>query len=106
MAGNVWEWISDQLTCNGTTCAGRTSTVDIFNSDFAGGFTTDGIVTWIQSQFRNDFFYVAVGSSSRGAVGGGAWSNGSASGRFSLVLNAAPTVTNAAFGSRCALPAE
>ena len=39
MAGNVWQWSSDQLTCNGTTCAGvpaSSNTVDNTNDDWNG----------------------------------------------------------------------
>lgn len=43
-AGNVWEWTSDQLNCNGASCAGVTAaanTADSSNDDF-NGLAIDG----------------------------------------------------------------
>src|SRR5690606_11933360 len=37
--GNVWEWTSDQVSCNGTTCTGvdqTANTADSTNDDFDG----------------------------------------------------------------------
>lgn len=39
VVGNVWEWSSDQINCNGTTCSGQTggsNTADSTNTDWAG----------------------------------------------------------------------
>jgi hypothetical protein len=42
LVGNVWEWTSDQISCNGTTCSGTSGgSADSGNIDF-GGLTFDG----------------------------------------------------------------
>jgi Fibronectin type III domain len=39
MVGNVWQWTSDQISCNGATCSGvpgASNSVDTTNDDFSG----------------------------------------------------------------------
>lgn len=36
LVGNMWEWTSDQISCNGASCTGVTSALDASNDDFNG----------------------------------------------------------------------
>jgi hypothetical protein len=142
MAGNVWEWVSDQINCNGASCpgvSGASNSADTTNDDWtglsfdgtqgpvangtftsfsktqfpvglpivSGAFAGDGSVSLTATQLHNDYFYITdANAGARGALAGGAWGNGSDSGRFALNLLNAPSNTNTRIGLRCALPAE
>jgi hypothetical protein len=70
------------------------------------GFTGDGTVSRTAAQLHGDFFWINVGSSTRGTYGGSSWYDGTQAGRFALAVDDAPTVTYLVLGFRCALPAE
>jgi hypothetical protein len=70
------------------------------------GFTGDGTVTRTAAQFHGDYFWINVAASTRGAIAGGGWDNGSTSGRIALNLYYAPARATTGLGLRCALPAD
>lgn len=135
IVGNVWEWTSDQLSCNGTTCTGTaaaSNTADNTNDDWtgaafdntqgptsnnyfhtwlkiqlpigipiAGAYAGDGVMTWVNTQFHNDYFWIGVVAGSRGAFAGGNCGSGAQAGRFGVSVFGAPSSTDYSIGSRC-----
>lgn len=77
MIGNIWEYTSDQISCNGATCSGvpaSSNTVDSSNDDFSGiqfdgtqgTFASTSYSTIGRIQFPSG---IAIGSSSFGGDG-------------------------------------
>jgi formylglycine-generating enzyme required for sulfatase activity len=114
MAGNVYQWEKDTNSTNfgaGNYTSQITSASNPTTGTLAGGngiatgnatflFGPTGNYTALNSGAYGGLGYAFTGTAG-GIVRGGAWGNGSFAGLFFVVLNFAPSSSNANIGFRC-----
>ncbi len=119
IAGNVWEWTNNSITCAGANCTTSEMPYDATPAsewvEFTalagyGSLTYNDIrpsnsawnSTYGMGQIYTDADAAYPSGNVHAFVRGGGWFNGANAGAFTLALDGAPADSGAAVGFRCA----
>ena len=72
----------------------------------SGAFSGDGTVSRTAAQFHGDYFYISTTVANRGALNGGSFDRGNASGRFAISLSTGVTSSSFSIGFRCGIAVD